>query len=359
MKEQNWDEGWKDAEARRGIDTAGDPLEEFRTDKDGTPMSKSYNDEAGVLTEEEELVEKNDPKFRYWKDVEDLSNEEAFAHMAKGFDIKPEEQENLIDDFEEYSLNDELLKRKAARKLEAGEGTTDTPELLTYSVEELTLMQQCARYKDIMNLPPHVRKEYRPEIDGKAMTDEAIAEQLAQYKSYNKREGQWYLIKKTELELMKDCAAWDRFYRAISNEANVTTPVDANGAPLSEKEIDEVAAEYHAFRREKPEEFAKLKYEKGEWRKEHFAWNEGEHKGKKEWYTVAQEEFVDNEGTPLGNKKTKYTSKKEPFDNYGEYYFTASDSLFVSDDGNVVYVNVDLKYPTKQVVVKAGQQKIA
>ena len=322
----------------------GDSLEDWRKNKEGTPIGKSYNNEIGdVLTVEESNFEENDPQLNYWKDVEDLGDGATDALLAE-LGLSDEVGEEIIDEIEK-----EYVPRMEYEEQEP----VEIHETLSYVVGELALMQQCARYVDVKNLSPMVSEKGPRTSSGKKLSKEEVKDWLEKYEDYknkmNNHVAGWpTMYNKEEIKLMQQCRAWDAFHRRLMK---TELPKDANGEVISDiNAIEKIAEDYRKFRREKPEEFAKLKHEKGEWKKEYFAWNEKERKGEKEWYCT----FNEKEG------KVRYFTKNQPFDLYGEYFYVEKDR-YKPDGSSITYVEVDLKYPRlrKRIKGKASQEEIA
>ncbi len=320
-----------------------DPLEEWRVNKEGVPQGRSYRTEEGLLTEDEAKVIEHDPELKKWVDENDITEEQGFEQFIGETHFPGDIAEELKEEFESFE-NKDLLKEEWEEKQNHHLEKETQENVGLYTPEEFKLIAECAKFRAFTDSLAEEVVRHRPTFaDGKALSDEQVAEQVKEYRAYKAREGNWFLYKKPELALMKMCAEWDYFYRRVSKEQKA--PTFADGAPLSDKQIDEMAQEYHQFRAEHPEEFAKMKVENGEWEKGHFRWTESEFKNKKQWHCFKQK-FVEGKDGSSTAVKTKYVTGDEPVVMQGEsYYFIRNKRSVTGKDGVHTIAFVDIKYP--------------
>lgn len=349
------------------IDQREDPLQDLRTNKEGTPMSKSYTDEEGeiILHEDEVVILEKDPRYNYWVPVEELEEKDSFFDVLdKHKDIADIALEDLADryhSFKDYAdaienlenpkgfedqdiLGDALRERRADKAKEKRD--TKIEKIRTFTVKEFKLMEDCSRFRGATYLAPEPRPMYKAGIP---MTDEQIAEQVNAYKEYDANRQKFdqerpqgaYSV--DDVLFMEECIKWD-FY---NQEIQSARPTFEDGSPLTDDQIKELAIEYGQLRREKPEEFAQLKAERGEWGVKEFKWQKKDGAKGPFWQC-----YKSVPGS-LGNITKRYITKEEPVKASGEFYYTVEHKKKIDNLFSIIKVN--LKYPTKSPVAQKAE----
>ncbi len=335
------------------LNQKGDPLEDFRANKEGAPIGASYDDADPERSEDDDFNSQNDEGRHPWIDVEDLSNEQSLSSYFEG--IPSDTTEELIEEFEREESPEEQFELTESAEKGSQE---EQKEILPYSVQEFSLLQECAKYNDFLSRlsedgPRKADGSPITNASGMPITTEEVQAELKRYENYKARKGEWYKIGKAELDRMYQCVMWDAYYGVLAKRRE--TPKGLDGKPLSMEDAKKIAAEYHWFRSEQPEAFAEQKYQKGEWKKEYFTWQESDYKGRKQWTSSINEAVLKDQGKTV---KNKYISNKQPYDLFGKYYYIQRDSK-ATPDGSIVYRYIDLKYPLPKNIQKIENKKTA
>lgn len=316
--------------------------EEVTPSPEGRPEDKlrSFKEEWTILSDEE--IEEKDPE-KTWVDIEDVSEEQALDKFVSDFNIDEKTSDMLksgYEEFENIDLFKEMIEEARERKEEEErEFEAEKKKLKTYSPKEFQFLEKVAVFKALIDKVPMIKKE-RPTWakTEKPLTDGELAELIKEYKE-TKRKGDWSEYSKAEIKFMKEASVWRHFYNKITQES----PTDASGRLLTKKEIDEVAEEYENFKKEKPKEFAELKYG---WLREKFDWQFSEFKGKPQWICYKSKVVEDEKGEKIKLTR-KYIIDRIPADikpeEIKESFFTIKTVYKPNDTFSIVFI--ELKPP--------------
>lgn len=324
-------------------------MEDKRQDPLEVMHEGDKRDDEKMLTEDEEydleMAFKNDPNFHRSEDILDESTEkDLYVEFIGGSESSADFAEDLEDGFkradsgEEVPFEDQDLLNNALRnRIAIKNATPETKEEKPlYTPADFELMSRAASFKSIVELPPEVRKSQPEFMKGVPLSDERLAEHVAAYKEC-KKNNLWATYDKADLNFMKKCAEWDWFNRTILK--NQELPKYADGSPLSDEDIKELATEYFELRKNNPTVFAEMKEKVGDWKKGYFKWKEGDYKGKTQWSC--------SKSLPTGDGKTsrtKYVTSRKPSIMDGESYYVVNRSNNIkTQDGSLSYVDIGIK----------------
>jgi hypothetical protein len=314
-----------------------DPLNKYHQEGGMKSNSFDVDGDGQILSEDEMLILERDPENSQNKWVEaeniaDPSYQEPYAETDFQEDIDNiflEKRENMFKElginppkkvvpFEERDLMAESFKkirderekdarekiqREISNNIESNVTRKKIDQLESYLPHEFDLMQNCFRYKVLLDRnPDQIRK--RPVDDhGQALSDADIKKWTDQYEDC-KTNNKWKQYAEDDKAMMRACGFYNDFYKEISKARK--NPTFADGSPLSHDQIDEQAAEYIEFKNSNPDEVvrlqAELNVEKGKWKKSSFDWKKADN----HWYCYKSKEVN-------GKKIVKrYATQTEP-----------------------------------------------
>lgn len=347
------------------LDSTQDPVEDFRTNHEGSYDIHDENDIQERIVEEDET-----PEFmgKYTEDFSenhpaDFSrSDESWDQLAEPMSIEEflEDQDSQPEDIDNWTLadiiGDEPLKNKlkaleeeSIRELEIKKTKETLEQTPIYTREEFALMEEAALYEKILKKTPEILSKRPVFADGSPMTDEQIVETIGKFwmvirnKEFNKHN-------QGEIDFMRKCQNW--FDIASKLEGYRKGPLMADGKPLTAQEIHELADEYYTFKNSTPEDFNTMKFEmhaqkmleQGVWKQGSFKWFERKFKDKED-FSCIKESVVD------GKKQvTRYVSEQDlknltPINKEASYYYTVRGEHVNKNDPTSKIVWVDLKFP--------------
>ena len=358
------------------LNQAQDPLEDWRQNKEGTPMGESYDEvgESVSLDQEDSFLKemelKNSPSktFKTQKDM--LDGQDIHSKMTGGIteeDLLDLEQEYMdanggesilapevlaevgIDEETEELLGDDI-EGKHNERIREILGPIDHDKVAeikknqdrTYTSDEFKLLEECSRYMASVALPEKLEKSRPMHSPGVPMTDEQIATQVAALKECQKN-NTWGNYKRDEERFMKKCAVWSKWHKKV-----VSTPLPEHTL----EDVKELAQEYHDFRVEKSKAFAEMKFQSGqwskvdnmEWHKELFIKDKADKSDNGTWQWRAYDTEVDDKGKLT---TTMFISNNEPGQMSGEFYYQQKNAPYKTKDsrGDVIMNFVTIRYP--------------
>jgi len=253
----------------------------------------------------------------------DISEEREFGNYLKSFDFKPEDKEELEDDFRSFEEENILFERtkgikkekEERKKREEKEYEKEKAKREIYTLDEFRTMEEFYRYQALMDKISMTEKnkvedKQRPlDAKGKPLTDEQIKELTKEWFDC-KKNNKWGEYSQFELNFMKKCAVWEYFHKQLAEKGRY--PALLSGVPATQKQIDQMVEEYKTLRDKNPKLFAELKVKNGEWMRGKFFWREEEYKGKKQFVGYERAEFVDEKTGQRVTKENKYILTKIP-----------------------------------------------
>ena len=283
---------------------------------------------------------------QYLANFDEVTSEGVFKEYLAGLGITSDTALDLKDDFENRNIILERVEEMRGEKIEKEREEKEAKESMSlYTPFEFKLMEKAAKFKELVDKMPALKK-YRPVFaDGRPLADEQIEYKAKEYAEYLKHltdnRGKYTEV---EIKLLQECDIWNYFYKQI--EKNQKYPEDDSGTPLTGPQIKQQAREYYKFKKKNPQEFGELKWANFEWARNSFNWTEAEHKGKKQWGCYKSQMGKDKTGKMV-KFTTKYIVNKIPAsakpDQFNNAFYIAETKLPVSETMTLVFV--DLKSP--------------
>jgi hypothetical protein len=314
----------------------------FENDPETAYMQKLYNDypaKAEFYKIDQDILDEisNDDEFTYGHtDLSEYNNEE----------VPFEERDIMAERLQSYrDANEGIVQKKKVEH---------NPEL-DYTLSEFKLMEDAYKFKTLVNKETQDLLEKERPISretSQPITESELASILEKYNKI-KKDGNYRDFGPRELNFMKQCSNWNRLNREAGKRAK--NPVMANGQVLTEKQINEVVAEYNELRDEKPEEFAELKVEDGKWEKGDFNWKEERFEGQKQYSHFEKKSVIGKDGKKK-TLTTKYILKNAPLgftDGKQEnMYYVVGKNFRSNDEFGIKFIELKRPYPFKEVKEK-------
>ena len=253
----------------------------------------------------------------------DISEENEIGSYLKSFDFKPEDKEEIGDDFRSFEEENILFERikkfkkekEERKKKEEEEYKKEKAKREIYTLDDFRTMEEFYRYQMLMDKIPMTEKnkledKQRPlDAKGKPFTDDEIKE-LTKDWFICKKNNKWGEYSQFDLNFMKKCAVWEYFHKQLAGKSKYPTLL--GGAPATQKQIDRMVEDYKKLKDENPKLFAELKVKNGEWLRGKFFWREEKYKGKKQYVGYERAESADEKTGKKITKENKYVLTKIP-----------------------------------------------